>query len=80
LGSGEGYSVKEVIEAARKTTGHPIPAVVEGRRPGDPAVLIAGSERAEQILGWTRKYKKIEDIVATAWNYHQAHPYGYAEK
>lgn len=80
LGSGEGYSVKEVIEAARKVTGHPIPAVVEGRRPGDPAVLIAGSKRAEEILGWTRKYKNVEDIVATAWKYHQAYPHGYAPK
>ncbi|CAG8632224.1 3248_t:CDS:1 [Funneliformis caledonium] len=80
LGSGEGYSVKEVIEAARKVTGHPIPAVVEGRRPGDPAVLIAGSSRAEKILGWTRKYKNVKDIVATAWKYHQAFPHGFTGK
>ncbi|KAI8928491.1 hypothetical protein BC831DRAFT_448135 [Entophlyctis helioformis] len=76
LGSGKGYSVKEIIEAARKVTGHPIPAEVRERRPGDPDVLIASSERAEQILGWKRQYTNIEDIVATAWNFHQKHPNG----
>ncbi|CAG8467320.1 14020_t:CDS:1 [Acaulospora morrowiae] len=80
LGSGEGYTVKEVIEAVRKVTGHPIPEVIEARRAGDPAVLIAGSERAEKILGWRRKYNKVEDIVATAWKYHQANPNGYNNK
>ncbi|CAH1764726.1 18680_t:CDS:1 [Entrophospora sp. SA101] len=78
LGSGEGYSVKEVIEAARKVTNHPIPAKVESRRPGDPAILIAGSERAEKILGWKRKYTTIEKIVETAWKFHQNHPHGYS--
>jgi UDP-glucose 4-epimerase len=78
LGSGEGYSVKEVIEAARKVTNHPIPAKVETRRDGDPAILIAGSERAENILGWKRKYTTIEKIVETAWKFHQNYPHGYS--
>ncbi|CAG8617388.1 7445_t:CDS:1 [Cetraspora pellucida] len=79
LGSGEGYTVKEVIEAARKITGHQIPEVVEARRAGDPAILIAGSTRAEQILGWKRKYNTIEDIVATAWKYHKDNINGYGD-
>ncbi|CAG8471043.1 11742_t:CDS:1 [Paraglomus brasilianum] len=80
LGSGEGYSVKEVIEAAREVTGHPIPAVIESRRPGDPDVLIASSERAEKILGWEKKYNTVKEIVATAWKYHQKHPSGFDGK
>ncbi|CAG8582354.1 2684_t:CDS:2 [Cetraspora pellucida] len=77
LGSGEGYTVKEVINAARNVTGHPIPDKVEDRRIGDPAILIAGSTRAEQILGWKRKYNTIESIVASAWKYHKTHINGY---
>lgn len=77
LGSGKGYSVKEIIEAARSVTGHPIPAEVRGRRPGDPDILIASSEKAEQVLGWTRQYQSVEDIIATAWNFHQKHPKGF---
>ncbi|CAG8737661.1 15375_t:CDS:1 [Racocetra fulgida] len=77
LGSGEGYTVKEIINAARNVTSHPIQAVVEARRIGDPAVLIAESTRAEQILGWKRKYNTIEDIVASAWKYHKSHINGY---
>ncbi|CAG8464034.1 3625_t:CDS:1 [Paraglomus occultum] len=80
LGSGEGYSVKEVIEAAREVTGHPIPAVIESRRPGDPDVLIASSERAEKILGWEKRYNTVKEIVATAWKYHQKHPSGFVSK
>ncbi|CAG8772373.1 14220_t:CDS:2, partial [Cetraspora pellucida] len=64
LGSGKGYTVKEVINAARNITGHPIPDIVEDRRVGDPAILIARSTYAEQILGWKRKYNTIESIVA----------------
>ncbi|CAG8618292.1 5720_t:CDS:2, partial [Scutellospora calospora] len=79
LGSGEGYTVKEVINASRNVTGHPIPDVMETRRTGDPAILVAGSTRAEQILGWKRKYNTIEDIVATAWKYHKAHINGYTD-
>ncbi|KAF0520749.1 UDP-glucose 4-epimerase [Gigaspora margarita] len=77
LGSGEGYTVKEVINAAINITGHPIPDIVEARRAGDPAILIAESTRAEQILGWKRKYDTIESIVASAWKYHKTHANGY---
>lgn len=79
LGSGNGYSVKEVIEAARKVTGHPIPVVVEGRRAGDPAVLIASSKKAQNILGWRPERDSLEYIIETAWKWHQAHPGGFAQ-
>lgn len=72
LGSGEGYSVLEVIEACREVTGHEIPAVVEGRRAGDPAVLIASSEKAQQELGWNPKHTDIQTIVKDAWEYTSA--------
>ena len=71
LGSGEGYSVKEMIEAARSVTGHPIPAKVTPRRAGDPANLIASSKKAEKVLNWKRKYEKVEEIISSAWNFHQ---------
>jgi UDP-glucose 4-epimerase len=77
LGNGNGFTVKEVIEAARRVTGHPIPARVMPRRAGDPAKLVASSEKAMQELGWRPKYSNIEDIVASAWEWHQAKPYGY---
>ncbi len=77
LGSGQGFSVKEIIEAARRVTGHPIPADVKERRPGDPDSLIASSTKAEEGLGWKRKYNTIDEIIATAWNFHQKHPNGY---
>ena len=80
LGCGKGYSVKEIVEAARKVTGHPIPATVKQRRPGDPDVLIAASTKAEEALGWKRRYTTIEDIVATAWNFHQKNPDGLHKK
>jgi UDP-glucose 4-epimerase len=71
LGNGHGFSVREVIESARRVTGHPIPAEVHPRRPGDPAVLVAGSETAIRELGWKPKYTKLDDIVRTAWEWHQ---------
>ncbi|MFC0297858.1 UDP-glucose 4-epimerase GalE [Geobacillus jurassicus] len=77
LGNGNGFSVKEVIEAARQVTGHPIPARVAARRPGDPARLVASSEKAKRELGWEPKYPSITDIVASAWEWHQARPNGY---
>jgi UDP-glucose 4-epimerase len=77
LGSGKGYSVKQIIEAARRVTGHPIPCEIQGRRPGDPAMLIASSEKAENVLGWKRKYDTIDDIVKSAWNFHRTHKKGY---
>ncbi len=71
LGNGQGFSVREVIESARRVTGHPIPAELHPRRPGDPAVLVAGSEKAIRELGWTPRYTKLDDIVRTAWIWHQ---------
>ena len=71
LGNGQGFSVREVIESARRVTGHPIPADVQPRRAGDPAVLIASSEKAIQELGWQPKYTQLDDIVRTAWIWHQ---------
>lgn len=79
LGNGNGFSVKEVIEAARRVTGHPIPEKVVPRRPGDPARLVASSEKAKRELGWKPLYTTIEEIVASAWEWHQANPNGYEE-
>jgi UDP-glucose 4-epimerase len=77
LGNGKGYSVRQVIEVARKVTGHPIPAVVEPRRAGDPAVLVASSEKARSELGWKPSRDSLEDIVASAWAWHRSRPDGY---
>jgi UDP-glucose 4-epimerase len=71
LGNGEGFSVREVIESARRVTGHPIPAETHPRRPGDPAVLVASSEKAIRELGWKPRYAQLDDIVRTAWIWHQ---------
>jgi UDP-glucose 4-epimerase len=71
LGNGQGFSVREVIESARRVTGHAIPAEVHPRRPGDPAVLVASSEKAMRELGWKPKYTELDDIVRTAWVWHQ---------
>ena len=79
LGYGNGFSVKEVIETARRVTGRAIPARVEGRRPGDPATLVASSEKIKRELGWDPKYDSLEEIVASAWKWHSAHPHGYAK-
>ncbi len=78
LGNGVGFTVKEVIEAARRVTGHPIPAVVAQRRAGDPAKLIASSEKAREILGWNPEHAELEEIIASAWKWHKGHPNGYA--
>lgn len=78
LGNGRGFSVKEVIEMAREITGHPIPAQVVPRRPGDPAVLIASSDKIRRELGWEPKYPNLRDIIQSAWNWHQSHPHGYS--
>lgn len=77
LGNGIGFTVKEVIEAARKVTGDPIKTEVVPRRAGDPAVLIASSEKAKTILGWKPEHADLEEIIATAWNWHKNHPNGY---
>jgi len=71
LGNGRGFSVREVIESARRVTGHPIPAEIHPRRPGDPAVLVASSEKAMRELGWKPKYTQLDEIVRTAWVWHQ---------
>lgn len=79
LGNGTGFSVKQVIEKAREITGHPIPAKAEARRAGDPAVLIASSERAMAELGWKPRFDSLDDIIRTAWGWHRSHPHGYTE-
>ncbi len=79
LGNGVGFSVKEVIEAARAVTGHPIPAAIEGRRAGDPARLIASSEKAREVLGWNPQHDDLSKIIASAWKWHQGHPDGFAK-
>jgi UDP-glucose 4-epimerase len=71
LGNGQGFSVREVIESARRVTGHAIPAEVHPRRPGDPAVLVASSEKAIRELGWKPRYTQLDAIVRTAWEWHQ---------
>ena len=71
LGNGQGFSVREVIESARRVTGHPIPAEVHPRRAGDPAVLVASSEKAIRELGWKPKYTQLDEIIRTAWVWHQ---------
>ncbi|MGI6098293.1 MAG: UDP-glucose 4-epimerase GalE [Lentisphaerae bacterium] len=78
LGTGRGFSVKEVVEACRRVTGHPIPAIISPRRPGDPGRLVARAALAGEKLGWQPRFTEIDEIVATAWRWHQAHPHGYA--
>lgn len=77
LGNGVGYSVREVIETARKVTGRPIPVTEASRRAGDPARLVASSEKAKRILGWKPVHNCLEEIIASAWNWHKKHPNGY---
>lgn len=79
LGNGIGYSVKEVIETARRVTGHPIPAKEEARRAGDPARLVASGEKARKILGWEPEIKDLADIISSAWKWHKAHRDGYSK-
>lgn len=79
LGNGVGYSVREVIETARKVTGHPIPATETPRRAGDPARLVASSEKARKILGWNPVHDSLEEIIESAWNWHKNHPNEYDE-
>ena len=71
LGNGKGFSVRDVIESARRVTGHPIPAEIHPRRPGDPAVLVASSAKAMRELGWKPRYTNLDDIIRTAWVWHQ---------
>ena len=79
LGNGVGFSVREVVDCARKVTGHPIPEEMAPRRAGDPAQLIASSEKAMKVLGWKPQYNDLETIIATAWEWHRTHPHGFEE-
>lgn len=80
LGNGNGYSVKEVIDVARRVTSHEIPAKLEERRSGDPAVLIASSDKARKVLGWKPEYDSLERIIEDAWRWHKNNKNGYKEK
>lgn len=77
LGNGQGYSVKEVIDTCRQVTGQPIPADIGPRRPGDPATLVASSEKIKRELGWEPKYPDLHTIIEHAWQWHHTHPNGY---
>jgi UDP-glucose 4-epimerase len=79
LGNGHGFSVKQVIDIARQVTGKEIPAVVEARRMGDPAVLVASSDKVQRELGWQPSRSKLENIIRSAWQWHQARPNGYSD-
>jgi UDP-glucose 4-epimerase len=78
VGTGNGNSVLEIISAARSVTGHEIPAVETDRRPGDPPALYADASQIKARFGWEPRYRDIEKTIATAWNWHQKHPRGYA--
>lgn len=80
LGNGVGYSVREVIDVARQVTGHPIPAIETPRRAGDLARLVASSEKAKRVLGWNPVHNSLEEIISSAWKWHQTHPNGYEQK
>jgi UDP-glucose 4-epimerase len=77
LGNGVGFTVREVIDAARRITAQPIPAEQLPRRPGDPAQLVASAEKAKRILGWQPRYDDLDTILTTAWNWHRRHPRGF---
>ncbi len=79
VGTGEGYSVRQVLAAARQVTGHPLPAVEAPRRPGDAPRLVASSEKIRRELGWQPQHPRLEAILASAWEWHQAHPHGYGD-
>ena len=79
LGNGKGFSVREVIAAAREITGHPIPEKELPRRPGDPPILVASSEKSRNELQWEPKFPAIDGIVRSAWEWHQMHPHGYRQ-
>lgn len=80
LGSGNGYSVREVIETARRVTGHPIPASELPRRPGDSARLVASSEKIKRELGWKPEHDNLQEIISSAWDWHRSHPNGYEDQ
>jgi len=78
LGNGDGYSVRQVLDAARRVTGHPLPAVEAPRRPGDAPRLVASPEKIRRELGWEPQHPGLEAILASAWEWHRGHPDGYA--
>jgi UDP-glucose 4-epimerase len=78
LGNGRGFSVREVVETVRRVTGHAVPAVEAARRPGDPAVLVAGADKIKSELHWQPQFTSLESIVSSAWEWRRAHPDGYA--
>ena len=77
IGSGNGFSVREVIETARQVTGHAIPAVEAPRRPGDSARLVASPKKIISELGWNPKHTNMQEILSSAWEWHKSHPNGY---
>jgi UDP-glucose 4-epimerase len=77
LGSGDGYSVRQVVEVARKVTGHKIPVIEKPRRPGDPPKLVGDSTKIRNVLGWSPRFDSLEAIIDSAWQWHRAHPMGY---
>lgn len=79
LGNGEGFTVQEVVSTAREVTGQPIPTRVAARRPGDPATLVASSDKIRCELGWKAQFPDLKDIIDSAWRWHRAHPQGYTE-
>jgi len=79
LGNGQGFSVREVVEVARKVTGHPVPVIESPRRAGDPAVLIASSEKIRRELGWQPRFPDLKAVVESAWQWHRVHPDGYPQ-
>ncbi|HKE00533.1 MAG TPA: UDP-glucose 4-epimerase GalE, partial [Planctomycetota bacterium] len=80
LGTGEGFTVRQVIELARRVTGKKIPERMGARRPGDPAVLVASGDKARTRLGWKPTRSDLETIVATAWRWHSTHPDGFGDR
>jgi UDP-glucose 4-epimerase len=78
LGTGQGTSVREIVEACREVTGHPIPEIIGQRRAGDPPELVADASLAKTLLGWEPRYRDVHAIVQTAWRWHQSHPNGYS--
>ena len=77
VGTGNGQSVLEIIQAARSVTGHSIPAIETDRRPGDPPALYANPDKIRQRFGWEPRYREVQEVIETAWKWHQAHPHGF---